>query len=141
MLRDKDWLRRRALTREVFLPLAIQLAEVLARLHERHVIHRDLSPMNVVVADDEHLTLVDFDAAVVTGPADGAVPAQLGGALPYVAPEETGRMNRGVDHRADLYSLGAMLYEMLVGAPPSPRRIRWSWCTPTSPRRPRRRRP
>jgi serine/threonine protein kinase len=79
-------------------------------------LHRDLNPTNIVVGPGERLTLVDFGAAtVLDGP---GVPARLAGALPYLAPEETGRMNRLVDERADLYALGATFYEMLTGGPP-----------------------
>jgi predicted ATPase/signal transduction histidine kinase len=112
----KQWLRRRPLAADRFLALAVQLAETLARLHERHLVHRDLNPTNIVVGDGDRLTVIDFDAAtIVDGP---GVPARLAGALPYLAPEETGRMNRLVDARADLYALGATFYEMLTGAPP-----------------------
>src|SRR6185436_17299328 len=112
----KDWLRRRPLAPDRFLPLALQLAETLARLHARRLLHRDLNPTNIVVGPGERLTLVDFGAAtVLDGP---GVPARLAGALPYLAPEETGRMNRLVDERADLYALGATFYEMLTGGPP-----------------------
>ena len=112
----KEWLRRRPLAPDHFLALALQITEVLVHLHERHLLHRDLTPTNIVVGPDERLTLVDFDAATVL---DGAgVPARLAGSLPYLAPEETGRLNRLVDQRADLYALGATFYEMLTGGPP-----------------------
>jgi predicted ATPase/signal transduction histidine kinase len=113
----KEWLHRRSLAPDQFLPLAIQLAEALGRLHERRIIHRDVSSSNVVLGDDAHLTLVDFGAATRL-PASGGVPPQLETVLPYISPEETGRTSRLVDHRTDLYSLGALFYEMLTGAPP-----------------------
>src|SRR5262245_12686587 len=58
----KDWLRRRALSAEVFLALALQLTETLVRVHGARVLHRDLNPTNIVVGPGDRLTLVDFDA-------------------------------------------------------------------------------
>ncbi|MBZ4421747.1 ATP-binding sensor histidine kinase [Myxococcus sp. RHSTA-1-4] len=117
----KEWLRRKPLGVDTFLVLALQLAATVEALHRRHVIHRDLNPANIIVAaDSQHLTLVDFDSSTqVAGLAHApGIPAEFQGTLPYIAPEQTGRMNRLVDHRADLYSLGATLYELLTGAPP-----------------------
>jgi predicted ATPase/signal transduction histidine kinase len=114
-----QWLEGKALAVPVFLPLAIQLAEALARLHARGIIHRDLSPGNVVV-DGGRLTLIDFETAAVVSPGGEEVSADAELELLYAAPEQTGRMNRRVDRRADLYSLGAIFYEMLSGAPPFP---------------------
>jgi predicted ATPase/signal transduction histidine kinase len=116
----KQWQLRRPLSPEPFLTLAIGLAEVLSRLHERNIIHRDINPTNVVIGEQGRVTLIDFDAATATaGPAQRTgVPAHRGAALPYISPEETGRVGRLVDARADLYSLGATFYELLTGAPP-----------------------
>jgi PAS domain S-box-containing protein len=101
-----------------FLELAIPMAEALAGVHRRGIIHRDVCPANFVVG--ERPTLVDFDAATAA-PAFAQAPAppgELRGTLAYIAPEQTGRMSRGVDRRADLYALGATFYEMLTGGPP-----------------------
>ncbi|WNG59931.1 protein kinase [Archangium gephyra] len=98
-----------------FLELAIQAADIALHLHQRNVIHRDINPSNLVVRPDTwRLTLIDFGTATR---ATGLVGASEG-TLAYIAPEQTGRMNRLVDHRADLYSLGATFYEMLTGIPP-----------------------
>ena len=74
--------------------------------------------MNFVLGDRP--TLVDFETATSTPAFTQAPdpPGELEGTLTYIAPEQTGRMNRGVDRRADLYALGATFYEMLTGAPP-----------------------
>ncbi|MBN1209986.1 MAG: AAA family ATPase [Myxococcaceae bacterium] len=117
----KAWLKRKPVGIDTFLMLALQLSDIVAELHRQHVIHRDINPANLVMAADErHLTLVDFDIATkVAGLAQAAgVPGELQGTLLYIAPEQTGRMNRLVDHRADIYSLGATFYEMLTGTPP-----------------------
>ncbi|GAA2692410.1 diguanylate cyclase [Actinoplanes palleronii] len=97
------------------------LAEVLAAIHRHGVIHRDVSPANVLVATDGGApTLIDFELATLAVQ-DRATPVPegaLAGTLPYLAPEQTGRTGRPVDHRADLYALGATLYELATGAPP-----------------------
>ncbi|QRN93944.1 AAA family ATPase [Archangium violaceum] len=117
----RDWLKHHPLEPDIFLEMAIQLAEILGTLHRHHVIHRDINPTNIIVKEGPgHLTVIDFDIATkVAGP---TLPANILGelelTLPYVAPEQTGRMDRLVDHRADLYSLGATFYEMLTGQPP-----------------------
>jgi predicted ATPase/signal transduction histidine kinase len=114
----EDWLERRALAPERFLPLARTLAETLARLHARQIIHRDVSPHNVVIDASERPTIVDFDGAVSLAGNLGGVTPQLESVTAYTAPEATGRMSRLVDERADLYSLGAVFYELLTGLPP-----------------------
>ncbi|GAA2854031.1 serine/threonine protein kinase [Actinoplanes cyaneus] len=100
--------------------LAHRLALVLADVHRHGVIHRDVSPANILVGETGEPTLIDFELAALTVqdhhctvPEDG-----LAGTLPYLAPEQTGRTGRPVDHRADLYALGATLYELATGAPP-----------------------
>ncbi|WP_338050584.1 AAA family ATPase [Pyxidicoccus caerfyrddinensis] len=116
----QDKLRGRRLEVDTFLDLAVQMAAIVAAVHGHNVIHRDLCPANFVLGEGTHLTLVDFElATTLTGLSQGAgVSGELEATLPYLAPEQTGRMKRLVDHRADLYSLGATFYEMLVGTPP-----------------------
>ncbi len=101
--------------------LAIQLAEVVARVHQRDVAHLDLCPSNVIVdADLGWLTLVDFGrASHAPGLArPGGLRGRRADELRYIAPEQTGRMNRSPDRRADLYALGAVFYELFTGQPP-----------------------
>ncbi|MFP2930096.1 AAA family ATPase [Pyxidicoccus sp. 3LG] len=108
-------LAQASLPTELFLELASQLTGIVASLHQHNVIHRDINPSNVIVRPDTwRLTMIDFGTATK---ATGLVGASEG-TLSYIAPEQTGRMNRLVDHRADLYALGATFYEMLTGVPP-----------------------
>jgi diguanylate cyclase (GGDEF)-like protein len=101
---------------DALLDLGLGLAEVLAGIHRRGVVHRDVSPANVLVDTvTSRPTLIDFELATLPG-ASGA--EGLVGTLPYLAPEQTGRTGRPVDHRSDLYSLGATLYELATGQPP-----------------------
>ena len=104
-----------------FLTLAVGVSESLAAVHDADLIHRDINPSNIVVHMGTLTTwLVDFNIATYLPRESVATrnPDAIAGTLPYIAPEQTGRLNRAVDHRADLYSLGATFYEMLTGAPP-----------------------
>jgi serine/threonine protein kinase len=117
----EEWLDRRPTSVVTFLEMARQLASTLMGLHQRCVIHQDINPTNIVVASQgTRLTLIDFDLATQLAGLTPSweVPEELQWALQYVAPEQTGRMNRLIDHRADLYSLGVTLYQMLTGSPP-----------------------
>ncbi|WP_158502098.1 ATP-binding sensor histidine kinase [Vitiosangium sp. GDMCC 1.1324] len=117
----REWLRHNPLELDTFLELALQLAEILGHLHRCHVIHRDLNPTNIIVAaGNGHLTVIDFDLATqVSGTSRApSILGELELTLPYIAPELTGRMDRPVDSRADLYSLGVTFYELLTGQPP-----------------------
>jgi PAS domain S-box-containing protein len=103
------------------LDLAVALARVLAEVHRRGVIHRDVNPANLLVtADLAAVTLIDFDLAITFAYERPDFVHQNGlvGTAEYLAPEQTGRTGRPVDHRADLYGLGATLYEVLTGRPP-----------------------
>uniref|UniRef100_UPI00313D0983 AAA family ATPase n=1 Tax=Inquilinus sp. OTU3971 TaxID=3043855 RepID=UPI00313D0983 len=101
--------------------VAEALAIGLAHVHERGVLHGDLSAHNIVVNPADHrVNYIDFGGAVLLDRGD-SVPAEALPAvedLTAVAPERTGRMNRPIDHRADLYSLGAVLYQLFAGRPP-----------------------
>ena len=84
------------------------------------MIHRDITPANIVVSGDGAPCLVDFALAAPLAEIRPAFAhhAQIVGTLAYLAPEATGRTSRPVDQRADLYALGAMLYELATGGPP-----------------------
>ena len=104
-----------------FLRVAIGLADALGRLHERGLIHKDIKPAHVLVdAATGAVRLIGFGIASRL-PRERQAPEPpevIAGTLAYMAPEQTGRMNRSVDSRSDLYALGVTLYEMLTGAPP-----------------------
>jgi PAS domain S-box-containing protein len=104
-----------------FLDIAIGLSAALRSLHERGLIHKDIKPANVLVnpATGE-VWLMGFGIAsrLPRERQSPEPPEFIAGSLPYMAPEQTGRMNRSVDSRADLYALGVTLYEMLTGALP-----------------------
>jgi predicted ATPase/signal transduction histidine kinase/ActR/RegA family two-component response regulator len=104
-----------------FLGLAIGLSVALGRLHRHGLIHKDIKPANALVnAATGQVWLMGFGIASRL-PRERRAPEPpevLAGALAYMAPEQTGRMNRSIDSRSDLYSLGVTLYEMLTGSLP-----------------------
>ncbi|WP_437730725.1 AAA family ATPase [Sorangium sp. So ce1335] len=104
-----------------FFPLAIRLAGALAELHRQHVIHKDIKPQNLIYNPETgEVKITDLGIACLAPRAarEVAHDALIEGTLAYMAPEQTGRMNRWVDERADLYSLGVTFYEMLTGTLP-----------------------
>ncbi|EDM79408.1 Serine/Threonine protein kinase and Signal Transduction Histidine Kinase [Plesiocystis pacifica SIR-1] len=106
---------------ETFLSIAIQLTDILARLHARRVIHRDIKPANVLITPDSgQIHLADFGISVLleSERRDLYDPQVLTGTLPYISPEQTGRTGRKVDFRSDLYSLGVTFYELLTARRP-----------------------
>ncbi|MBR0750419.1 AAA family ATPase [Bradyrhizobium japonicum] len=103
-----------------FLSTAIGLARTLGQVHQRGLIHKDVKPANVLVDDAGNAWLTGFGIASQL-PRERQLPEPpefISGTLAYMAPEQTGRMNRSIDSRSDLYSLGVTFYEMLTGSLP-----------------------
>jgi PAS domain S-box-containing protein len=104
-----------------FLRLAVALAAALGRLHKGGLVHKDIKPTNVLVnSETGQAWLTGFGiASCLPRERQSADPPEfLAGTLAYMAPEQTGRMNRSIDSRSDLYSLGVTLYQMLTGGLP-----------------------
>ena len=104
-----------------FLTVAVGLATALAELHRREWIHKDVKPSNVLVnCATGQVRLMGFGIAsrLRREHQPFEAPEFIAGTLPYMAPEQTGRMNRSIDSRSDLYALGVTLYEMLTGTRP-----------------------
>ena len=102
------------------LDVAVQLTTVLAAVHRRGVVHKDVNPANVVVAPTGRLVLIDFELATTFAEQRPGFThhREIAGTLAYLSPEQTGRTGWTVDQRADLYALGATLYELGTGRPP-----------------------
>src|SRR5271167_994173 len=116
-----DQLLDRPLEIREFLPIAISLARALRQVHARGLIHKDIKPANVLVdvaAGGVWLTGFGIASRLPRERANPEPPDEIAGTLAYMAPEQTGRMNRSIDARSDLYSLGVTFYEMLTGALP-----------------------
>ena len=100
---------------------ACRLAGLVAGVHRAGVVHKDINPANVLLAPDGAAPqLIDFDLATTFAEERPSFThhSEIVGTLAYLAPEQTGRTGRPVDNRADLYAIGATLYELLTGRPP-----------------------
>ena len=114
-----DWIvqQRSKLDLMHFLSIAINLAAALGQVHRQGLIHKDVKPANVLADASGQVWLTGFGIASRL-PRERQLPAApefIAGSLPYMAPEQTGRMNRSMDSRSDLYSLGVTLYELSTG--------------------------
>jgi predicted ATPase/class 3 adenylate cyclase/tRNA A-37 threonylcarbamoyl transferase component Bud32 len=97
------------------------LVEIVSRLHQKSIIHNRLSLQNILVKTDTlSVFIIDFSESTTYSKKSTHMgnPEKLDGDIRYMAPEQTGRMNRITDHRSDLYTIGIMLYEFISGQPP-----------------------
>ncbi|MDZ7991351.1 MAG: AAA family ATPase [Nostoc sp. EfeVER01] len=104
-----------------FLKIAIEITSKLAQIHTHHIVHKDIKPQNILInLETNQVKIADFGIAAFIPYQQQIVSSssRIEGSLPYLSPEQTGRMNRGIDHRSDLYSLGITFYEMLTGQLP-----------------------
>ncbi|CAN1212838.1 AAA family ATPase [Tumidithrix helvetica PCC 7403] len=117
----QDYIATGSLDLANFLPIAVQLAEILDGLYQLRTIHRDIKPSNILIDPTNHqVKLTDFGLASLLPQETQALqtPNILEGTLAYLSPEQTGRMNRGIDYRTDFYSLGVTFYQLLCGQLP-----------------------
>jgi PAS domain S-box-containing protein len=104
-----------------FLRLAIAISFALGRLHQRGLVHKDIKPANILLNDttgEVRLTGFGIASRFARERQSPHPPETIAGTLAYMAPEQTGRMNRSIDSRSDLYALGVTFYQMLTGALP-----------------------
>lgn len=101
--------------------IAVAITEGLDQLHAGNIIHKDINPGNIIY-NQATGQLKIIDLGIATALSASALKMEPGsameGTLAYMAPEQTGRINRSIDYRADFYALGATLYELLTGRPP-----------------------
>jgi serine/threonine protein kinase len=100
-----------------FLSLAIQLAETLSQIHTANIIHKDINPSNIIYNPETgQVKIIDFGIATLLTRENTTIASSnlLEGTLAYMSPEQTGRINRVLDYRTDLYSLGATFYQLLT---------------------------
>ncbi|HEY9810314.1 MAG TPA: AAA family ATPase [Halomicronema sp.] len=115
------YLNSHKITLEVFLEIAIKISQALSELHLNQIIHKDISPKNIIFNPENFLLkLTDFGIASRLSKEHPILRNTnfLEGTISYISPEQTGRMNRPIDYRTDIYSLGVTFYEMLTGKLP-----------------------
>jgi serine/threonine protein kinase len=104
-----------------FLEIAIALCNSLEILYRERIIHKDIKPSNILInPETKQVKLIDFSIASLLPRETQTLinPNVLEGTLAYISPEQTGRMNRGIDYRTDFYSVGVTFYELLTGVLP-----------------------
>ncbi|WP_442921722.1 AAA family ATPase [Microcoleus sp. Aus8_D2] len=104
-----------------FLKISLQVTDILEYLYQSRVIHKDIKPANILInRETKQVKLIDFSIASLLPIETQEIlnPNILEGTLAYISPEQTWRMNRGIDYRSDLYSLGVTFYELLTGKLP-----------------------
>jgi predicted ATPase/signal transduction histidine kinase len=117
----RDYTQNQPLSIGEFLPIALQLVQTLNQLLQSRIIHKDIKPDNILInPESKQVKLIDFSIASVLPRETQEIfsPNVLEGTLAYISPEQTGRMNRGIDYRTDFYSLGVTFYELLTGQLP-----------------------
>lgn len=111
----------RTLKLSEFLQLAIRITDILGVIHQRHIMHKDINPSNIVWnPETDQLKIIDFGISTELSREQVEIrnPNVLEGTLAYMSPEQAGRMNRAMDYHTDLYSLGITFYEILTGQLP-----------------------
>jgi len=106
-----------SLNLEQSLEIMIKIAQSLGELHAQNIIHKDINPANIVInPETQQLKLIDLGIATPLSRENPTLknPNTLEGTLPYISPEQTGRMNRSLDYRTDFYSLGVLFYQLLT---------------------------
>lgn len=122
-----DWqlqdqgIENNAISLSQFFPIAIEIISILEGLHRYRVIHKDIKPANILINPSTgEVKIIDFSLATLLPREIQFLtnPNILEGTLAYISPEQTGRMNRGIDYRSDFYSLGVTFFELLTGQLP-----------------------
>ena len=116
-----EYISDRPLSIEEFFRCAIAITKILSDLYRNRVIHKDIKPANILINQEtKEIYLIDFSISSLLPRETQEIknPNVLEGTLAYISPEQTGRMNRGIDYRSDFYSLGVTLYELLTGELP-----------------------
>ncbi|HEY5839641.1 MAG TPA: protein kinase [Pyrinomonadaceae bacterium] len=122
----RDRMNGNALPQRKAVDFALQIARGLAAAHDKGIVHRDIKPENIFITDDGRVKILDFGLAKLTAPVDGKQPqtevptrkvhtdpGTVMGTMGYMSPEQL--KDKPVDHRSDIFSFGAILYEMLSG--------------------------
>ncbi|OCR00754.1 hypothetical protein BCD67_15450 [Oscillatoriales cyanobacterium USR001] len=117
----RDYSKNHVLELKEVLEIAIKLTNILHYLYQQRVIHKDIKPSNILIHPiTKEIKITDFSIASLLPRETQTItnPEVLEGTLAYLSPEQTGRMNRGIDYRSDFYNLGVTFFELLTGELP-----------------------
>ncbi|MFN6560216.1 MAG: protein kinase domain-containing protein [Nostoc sp. ChiSLP01] len=118
---DNEDKKENRISLDNFFDIAIKIAFILEGLHRNRIIHKDIKPANILINPiTSEIKIIDFSIATLLPRESQSLinPNVLEGTLAYISPEQTGRMNRGIDYRTDFYSLGVTFFELLTGQLP-----------------------
>ncbi|BAY27941.1 multi-sensor signal transduction multi-kinase [Calothrix sp. NIES-2100] len=116
-----QYLNSQSLDLNGFISIALAITSALECLYKNKIIHKDIKPENILInPETQQVKLIDFSISSILPKENTEIksPNLLEGTLAYISPEQTGRMNRGIDYRTDFYSLGVTFYELLTGQLP-----------------------
>ncbi len=112
-------LKTNIFTLEDKLSISIDIADAIMQIHKQKVIHKDINPFNILLnMDTKQIKIIDFGISTDFKSEKPQNLFTLEGTLPYISPEQTGKVNRTIDYRSDYYSLGVTLYEIFTGQLP-----------------------
>lgn len=117
----EDWIQGNSLDVGEFLLIAEKIVSTLEQLHRQYIIHKDIKPANILINPNTlEIKFIDFSLASLLPRETQEIqnPHVLEGTLAYLSPEQTGRMNRGIDYRSDFYALGITFFQLLTGQLP-----------------------
>jgi PAS domain S-box-containing protein len=116
----KQLIKSREIKLGQFLDIAIGIVDILNEVHHNKIIHMDINPNNILINNEGEIKLADFGSSIflTREKEQEKSPDQLEGTIAYISPEQTGRIHKTVDYRADYYSLGVSFYELLTGRLP-----------------------
>ncbi|WP_414545069.1 AAA family ATPase [Nostoc sp. CCY0012] len=117
----REYYKYQSLSLIEILTICLQLTNILHELYQNCIIHKDIKPANILInPETKQIKLIDFSIASLLPKETPEIkgPNVLEGTLAYLSPEQTGRMNRGIDYRSDFYSLGITFFEILTGQLP-----------------------
>ncbi|MDY6932256.1 MAG: serine/threonine-protein kinase PknK, partial [Halobacteriota archaeon] len=117
----RDYYEKNQRSLKIFIDISLQLAQILGEIHNHGITYKNLRPSNILAdPNNGKVKITDLGISLILTGELGEIysPNILDNVLPYISPEQTGRMNRRIDYRTDFYSLGVILYEILTGEPP-----------------------
>jgi signal transduction histidine kinase/serine/threonine protein kinase/CheY-like chemotaxis protein len=113
----ETWIAHGALNERQILEIAVQVAKGIAAIHRAGVLHKDIKPANILVhRETHHVSIIDFGigSRIFDEHRPISEVGAIQGSLAYIAPEQTGRTEHGIDHRTDFYAFGVTLYELFA---------------------------
>ncbi|MCY6354885.1 AAA family ATPase [Clostridium sp. ZS2-4] len=116
----KSLIKDKGIQLEEFFEISIQIVDILNEIHKNKVIHLDINPNNILINNQGEIKIIDFGNSMlrIGEEQNEKYAQQVEGTLEYISPEQTGRIGKAVDYRADYYSMGVCFYQLLTGKLP-----------------------